>query len=82
MIEHIITQFIDAVVGRFNGLLDLVTNPLWGWFAIGFLIFAACVTLGWFFSFLRPFLGIVVVAVGSFLAGAVKMWLRMRDRRR
>jgi hypothetical protein len=81
-----IKELLDAIQQRlsefFNPIVDWIFNPLWSWWAIFILIFAACVVIAYFlpFKWIRAALGFIVLLAGAWLAGGTMMYRDMKGR--
>jgi hypothetical protein len=76
----VVSNIWEKISAPFSAVADFVGSGLLGWMLLGSVIIVGCFIAGWFFERARPWLGVVAIAVVSFIAGGVKMWLQMRDK--
>lgn len=69
MIKELLDSVQQRIVDAFSGLSEFVY--LAEWYLLGFVILAIALVVGYFFNFswVRSFLGFIVLAFGAFLAG-------------
>lgn len=77
----LIDEFLDGIQQRIVGAWDFVFDPLWKWYAIGFIIFICCVVIAYFapFKWIRAGLGVFLVIVGAFILGGRTMHKQMKS---
>jgi hypothetical protein len=65
----------QEIVNHFSGALSSFEEwfQLAEWWVIGLAIIVLCIIVGWFFSVVRPYAGVVALTVIGFLTGATKM---------
>lgn len=69
MIKEFLDSIQQRIVDAFSGLAEFVY--LAEWYTLGAIVLAVCLVIGYFFNFswVRAFLGFVVLCFGAFLAG-------------
>lgn len=81
----------DDILDKITGRITTAAADFWSpfvewlylgkWYLLGLGIIFAMVLLGWFWSAVRAYAGVVVLAVIAFLAGMTKMYLYMRGKK-
>lgn len=77
-----INGIIDSIFDRFRDTMEFINDPIWGWYAIAAMVFAAVLVVAYFlpFKWVRASLGGFLLLMGAFLAGGYRMHGEMKDK--